>query len=103
MIFDAMSANQQVMLVPGTFGCSNTTANRTGLPVSVSDGQVFNKLTAYFEWMKADKRIAGINPWHFDRRGHAQSSGVCDLELGAVDLPRSLALLKTIGEWIGPL
>ena len=89
------------MLVPGTFGCSNTTD--AGLPASVSDGQVFNKLTAYWQWMKTDKRIAGINPWHFDRRGHPQSSGVCDLELGAVDLPRSMALLKQIGAAFKPL
>ena len=31
------------------------------------DGQAKNnvdKLQGYFEWAKADKRIAGFNPWH---------------------------------------
>jgi hypothetical protein len=45
---------------PGTFGCLNLTF----FPL---DGQAKNnvdKLQGYFEWAKADKRIAGFNPWH---------------------------------------
>ena len=99
VIFAALAPHQQVMLVPGTFGCSNATV--PGLPASVSDAQVATKLEAYFAWMKTDKRIAGINPWHWNDRGHSQhGKEFCDMTLGAGQFPETTKVLRAIGKWI---
>ena len=63
-IFDKLHGHQQAVLVPGTFGCANYSQGG-GLPLAESDAQVATKLEGYFEWMKADKRLGGINPWHW--------------------------------------
>ena len=51
--------HQQVLLVPGTFACSNLT-------YFALDGQaknVVDKMEGYFKWAKAEKRIGGFVGW----------------------------------------
>ena len=50
--------------MPGTFACSNLTY----FPLEGQAKNLVDKLDAYFTWSKAEKRIAGLNPWHFNNR-----------------------------------
>ena len=58
------------------------------------------KLDGFFEWAKAEERIAGFNPWHLERRSQPQNVASFDMELGAVEMPTVLAKLKEIGGYI---
>ena len=49
---------------------------------------------------KAEPRIAGFTPWHFNNRSSPQHGPPCDMELGAVAMPDVVAKLKEIGEYI---
>ena len=49
---------------------------------------------------KADTRIAGFSPWHFNNRSSPQHGPPCDMELGAVAMPDVVTKLKQIGEYI---
>ena len=97
IIFGKLQGHQRVLLVPGTFGCSNTTF----FPLAAQDRNVQDKLRAYFAWAKADARIAGFNPWHFSTRDHAQHNAPCDMELGAEVMPGAMGVLEEIGRYIG--
>jgi hypothetical protein len=96
IIFPKLHAHQQVMLVPGTFACSNLTY----FPLEQQAQNNVEKLSGYFEWAKADKRIAGMNPWHFNTRAAAQHPPPCDMLLGASSMPAVVAKLKEIGKYI---
>ena len=61
---------------------------------------VVAKLQGYFDWAKADKRIAGFNPWHWETRQGAQSGPPCDMILGAKTMPAVVAELTKIGQYI---
>ena len=54
-----LHAHQQVVLVPGTFGCANYSQGG-GLPLAESDAQVATKLQGYFECTRLLNR--GPNP-----------------------------------------
>lgn len=95
-LYPRMAPHQKVMTVPGTFACSNLTY----MPLEESSKIVVEKLQAYFAWMRDDPRVVGMVPWHFSSRSHAQSTGVCDMRLGAVNMPLVLAELQKIGSWI---
>ena len=57
-VYPRLAPHQKIMVVPGTFGCSNTSF----MPLALTQKSVVEKLKAYFEWGKADPRMAGINP-----------------------------------------
>ena len=69
------------------------------------------KLNEYFTWAKAETRIAGFCPWHFNTRwgmggaDNAHSTVVtnkaiqCDMALGAIEMPEVVAKLREIGEY----
>jgi hypothetical protein len=130
MLFPKLHVHQRVLLVPGTFGCSNLSY----FPIEGQARNVVDKLEGYFQWMKAEPRIAGFNPWytrttstqyplysrlgdgfigdlnrcvchksinmHFNNRSGAQSGGACDMSLGAISMPSVVAKLKEIGDFI---
>jgi hypothetical protein len=83
IIFPKLHDHQKVMLVPGTFACSNLTY----FPLDGQAKNLVEKLDGYFDWAKSDERIAGFNPWHFNNRSNPQSGPPCDMELGAVAMP----------------
>jgi hypothetical protein len=96
IVYPIMAPHQKLVVVPGTFACSNLTY----MPLEASAKSVIAKLKAYFEWGKTDERMVAINPWHFNRRDKPQNGPPCDMELGAVDLPGVVDELATIGKWI---
>jgi hypothetical protein len=83
-VYPLLAQHQRFIAVPGVFG-------NPAQPVEPQDLWVEKKLQAYEDWLHdGDKKFAGLNPWHFDRR---QLKG----GLGARDLPRSLAAVQRIG------
>lgn len=86
----------------GTFACSNLSwADSVGIPLHVQQANVVEKLRGYWAWAQNDSRIAGFCPWHFNTRfGNPQYPGVCDMVLGAVEMPQVVAELRMIGETI---
>ena len=59
ILFPKLHDHQQVLLVPGTFACSNLTY----FALDDQAKNVVDKMEGYFKWAKAEKRIAGFNPW----------------------------------------
>lgn len=62
--------------------------------------QIVIKLNGFFQWAKAEPRIAGFNPWHFRNRTTNQEPLPYDMKLGAVSMPTVVAKLKEIGHYI---
>lgn len=54
--------SQRLLAVPGLFMDWNT--SRSGL-LEQQERQVLKKLEAYVEWIKEDKRLLGLNNWHW--------------------------------------
>jgi hypothetical protein len=52
-VYPKMAAHQKLVVVPGTFACSNLTY----MPLELSSKSVVAKLQAYFEWGKQDERV----------------------------------------------
>ena len=52
-----MSSSQHLVVVPGTFACSNFSY----MPLANSSRAVVAKLRAYLEWAKADPKVADIH------------------------------------------
>ena len=119
ILFPKLHDHQQVLLVPGTFACSNLTY----FALDDQAKNVVDKMEGYFKWAKSEKRIAGFNPWsaslphpaaapcrasdprracrHFNNRtGSPQHGPPCDMELGAVAMPSVMKTLKKIGTYI---
>ena len=96
IIFPKLHSHQQVMLVPGTYACSNLSY----FPLDEQAKNVVDKLDGYFDWAKANKRIAGFNPWHFETRASAQHGPPCDMILGANCMPTVVAKLTEISKYI---
>lgn len=95
-LFPRMNPRQKIVVVPGTFACSNTSY----ISVADSSQSVVAKLRAYMEWGKFEPRMAAICPWHFNMRHHMQHEPPCDMRLGAVDMPDVLSELASMGQWI---
>jgi hypothetical protein len=95
-IYPRMGPGQLFIAVPGTFACSDL--HWAGL--AESDRQVATKMEEYFAWAKADPRIAGLNPWHWDFRHSPQAGGHCDMRLGAVNLTKTRGVLRKISSFI---
>ena len=104
-IFPQLAPHQRLLLVPGVYGntpakCAQAGGTAAVCSLEAQATQVVAKLDAFFEWAKAEERIAGFNPWHFGHRSHPQSSSIHDMELGAWEMPTVLAKLRQIGEHI---
>ena len=94
-VYPKMQPGQLLMLVPGTFACSNLSF----VSLAQSDTSVSTKLEAYLSWALEDHRIAGFCPWHFHNKSSSQAEpgDPCDMRLGAVALPKTMAVLRRIG------
>jgi hypothetical protein len=108
-IIPRLAAKTQVLLVPGVFGCSNSSAIGKVVPLEGTKGAaahgqdqiVVDKLEGLFSWAKTEPRVGGFNPWHFADRGHNQAPGCpCDMQLGASSMPAVVAKLREINLWI---
>ena len=99
VIFSKLHPHQSVFVVPGIFACSNLSY----MPLDTIDENTVEKLNAYFVWAMEEPRIIGMNPWHFNNRSHPQHHPPCDMELGAISMPKTLAKLKEIKAKIGPI
>ena len=95
-VFPNLRSHQQVMLVPGVFGCSNTSF----YPLEAQSAQIVRKLQLYFEWAREEPRVAGFMPWHFNTRGSTQHPPPCDMCLGAVAMPTVVEQLQEMGRYI---
>ena len=58
-----MHPHQKLMVVPGFYG--NDTAKT--VEHAVQDGRLLAKLEAYWTWIKDDKKMVGLNPYHWVR------------------------------------
>eukprot|EP01043_Picozoa_sp_COSAG02_P020703 COSAG02_NODE_1026_length_15134_cov_382.979714_19_plen_301_part_00 len=54
-MYPRMSSSQQLVVVPGTFACSNFSY----MPLANSSRSVVAKLRAYLDWAKADPKVGG--------------------------------------------
>ena len=95
-LYPRMHPAQSLMLVPGTFACSNLSY----VPLAVSEASVLAKLDAYLVWAKEDGRVAGFNPWHFNNRSKPQHRLPCDMQLGAVAMAGVVDRLQQIGRYV---
>ena len=95
-LFPKLQPHQRAMVVPGVFACSNLSY----YPLAAQSVQMVAKLDGYFEWAKAQPRIAGFTPWHFLNRTAPQYAPPCDMSLGAVAMPNVVAKLAEIGQFI---
>lgn len=124
-LYPKMHAAQRVMMVPGTFACSNFSY----MPLEQSEASVVTKLEGYEAWGNEDpysrpdanpeapslrpsaprsrltpppsgRRVAGMNPWHWRTRNKTQHKPPCDMRVGAGAMPKVVAKLKEIGSKI---
>ena len=93
----SLRSYQRVMLLPGIFGCKNTSYFGTPQEQGV---RVAAKLDAYYAWAKTEPKVAGFDPWHFDDRTEKQWNGPCDQRMGAAAMPAAVAKLQQIGREI---
>ena len=94
-LFNMMWPHQKALLVPGLFGCVNV------MGLNQSQDKAVEKLDAYFRWAKTDPRVAGFASWHWgDRRTPQYTKGACNMELGAGSMPRVVAKLREMGQWM---
>jgi hypothetical protein len=102
-LFSKLGPHQQLLIIPGTFGCSSTSA--VGKVVPVLAGQqanVLDKLNGLFEWAKTEPRIGGMISWHYrNRTGNMAPGSPCDMRLGAEAMPQVVDKLHEIGQYIG--
>lgn len=95
VIFPKLHEHQQVMLVPGVFGCTNTDY----MPFETMSKNLVDKLEGYWSWAQRDQRIAGFCPWHYNNRSRMHPDP-CDMGPGAIAYPDVLTKLQEIGEAI---
>ena len=96
VILPKLHGHQQVLVVPGTFACSNLSY----FPLEQQAKNVVEKLDGYWAWMQQETRIAGMLPWHFNTRRGPEHRPPCDMDLGAATMPTVVAKLKEIGRQI---
>jgi hypothetical protein len=89
-----MWPHQKALLVPGMFQCENV------MSFNQSEDKAVQKLDAYFQYAKTEGRVAGFAPWHWGDRHSPQSKTGCDMEKGAGSMPRVVAKLREIGQWM---
>ena len=100
-LFTRMAPTQQVLLVPGTFGCSNLSTVGKAVNVSRQEVEVLAKIDVLYEWAQAETRVGGFMPWHWTSRGGDPSGGApCDMAIGAESMPKVAARLREVGSAI---
>jgi len=99
LIFSKLRSHQSVLLVPGIFACSN----ESYISLDTIDENTVEKLNGYYNWAMKEPRIIGMNPWHFNNRSSPQHHPPCDMKLGAIAMPKTLAKLKEIKAKVGPV
>ena len=102
VIFPKLAPHQGVLFVPGIFASDplHCAAGNVSCPLDAQAEQIVLKLDGFFEWAKAEPRVAGFNPWHFANRSTPQLQGWWDQRLGAASMPSVVAKLKEIGHYI---
>ena len=93
-IFGMMWPHQKALLVPGMFQCANV------MSFNQSEDKAVQKLDAYFQYAKTERRVVGFAPWHWGDRHNPQAKAGCDMEKGAGSMPRAVAKLREIGHWM---
>ena len=96
VIFPKLHSHQQVLVVPGTFGCGNLSY----FPLDQQAKNVVEKLDGYWSWLQQEERIAGMLPWHFNTRPGPEHPPPCDMNLGAATMTTVVAKLEEIGRRI---
>lgn len=92
-IFPILRPHQGAMVVPGTFWCTESSA-------ASQDAGMAAKMGDYFAWLKQETRLIGLNPWHYNYRGHPQHGEPCNMQGGAVQLNKTMVVLNSIGSYI---
>ena len=98
-ILASLAPHQRVILVPGMFACTN----HTNMPLEVMDQNGVEKLTGYYNWAMEEPRIIGMNPWHFNNRTGPEHAPPCDMNIGAIGMPKTLEKLREIRAKVGPI
>jgi hypothetical protein len=104
-VLPKLAPHQQAIVMPGTFACS-TYPNKRFASLEESQDATIAGLEGFFNWTKTESRLAGIVPWHYNRRPTPQVNtssptySGCDLELGAADMPRVMQVLRRVGKEI---
>ena len=104
MLVPKLAAHQRLLLVPGTFADGDL--NRSG-PLAAQDAAIAAKLEGYWQWMKEDARVVGLNAYHWRNEGAAAGRGVWAppgdawLGEGLVSLPLAQAVMRKITAMAG--
>ena len=83
--------HQRIMLVPGLDG--NGVNNVSGT-MADQDEYLVAKLNGYLEWVKSDKDVVGVIPWHWLDEPSPQTSII---GLGMQSFPKLVAQLNAVG------
>lgn len=112
-VFPALHPHQRVAVVPGLFGCDTSVGGCTTDPslaaqrclcaISGHDltqtGQsagLIAKLLGYFAWAKDERRIVGMNPWHYSNRGPS-SKAFPQYHAGVAAFPALISAMLELG------
>ena len=97
------------MIVPGLIGCSEDSIIGKQIGDQANSQVLLDKLTLYSHWAKAETRIGGLAPWHYDDYlvdpdcGKPKCPGperACDFKFGASHYPAVVSRLQEIGRKI---
>ena len=97
-IYPRLLPHQRAMVVPGFFGCDNTTSCGS---LASQEARLVQKMEAYGAFLRNESRLVGLAPWHYTNRGHSQNDkSPCDMRLGAVAFPGLMQRWTAFGEEI---
>ena len=100
-VFPRLRPPQRTLVVPGLFGCSNTTAAGS---MAQQDARLVDKVKAYAAYLKSESRHLGLAPWHLDTRHNTQCGKPtclgCDMTVGAEEFPRAMTEWRALGKSI---
>jgi hypothetical protein len=94
-IYPKLHRHQRAVVTPGVFAMNCSGYLPTQCRQEAQEELVAAKLKAYLKWAQEDPMIYGMNPWHFNN-----GAGGLGFSLGAIDMPKALAVLKQIGDFI---
>ena len=90
-VLPKLASHQRALLVPGIFA--------QPAHVATNDSDVMAQLQRYYDFALSDSRIAGMDPWHYyNRSGALNQSSESPYAVGAEAMPKTLALLRQIGQ-----
>ena len=85
-----LSPHQRAILVPGLFG--NDTAPESAAARDLQDRRMTAKFSGYWAWAQTDKRVFGLNPYHWGKEAHLSEYGQ-----GAGYYPNLVKRMKEVG------